>query len=154
MRPGINLEGKRVLVVGLARTGVAAALFCAARGARVTATEERSASELGDTAARLRAAGCYLELGGHRAGTFVEQDLIVPSPGVPANHSGLEAARAAGIPIWSEIELAWQFLRGRLIAITGSNGKTTTTALLGHILAAAGGSSGPVLVATVISAPR
>ena len=137
MRPGIELANKRVLVVGLARTGLATALFCAAHGARVTATEQRSATQLGETLGPLRAAGCALELGGHSAATFLEQDLIVPSPGVPATHPGLAAARAAHIPIWSEIELAWRFLRGRLIAITGSNGKTTVTSLVGHILSAA-----------------
>jgi UDP-N-acetylmuramoylalanine--D-glutamate ligase len=150
IEPQIELRGKRVLVVGLARTGVATALFCAARGALVTATEERGADGVGDAARRLREAGCALELGGHRVETFREQDLIVPSPGVPASHPGLVAARAAGIPIWSEIELAWRFLCGRLVAITGSNGKTTTTALLGHILAGAGM---PVIVAGNIGTP-
>ena len=84
---------------------------------------------------KLRDAGCALELGGHSNETFLAQDLIVPSPGVPAALPGLAAARAARIPVWSEIELAWRFLRGRFVAITGSNGKTTTTSLVGHILA-------------------
>ena len=82
MKPGIDLAGKQVLVVGLARTGVATALFCAARGAHVTATEERPETQIAETAAKLRAAGVTLELGGHGPQTFVEQDLIVPSPGV------------------------------------------------------------------------
>jgi UDP-N-acetylmuramoylalanine--D-glutamate ligase len=138
MEPQIELRGKRVLVVGLARTGLAAALFCQARGARVTASDARSESEIGEAALQLREAGCALELGGHTLPTFQSQDLIVPSPGVPANLPGLVAARAAGTPIWSEIELASSFLRGKLVAITGSNGKTTTTALLGHILVGAG----------------
>jgi UDP-N-acetylmuramoylalanine--D-glutamate ligase len=150
MGPPVHLEGKRVLVVGLARTGVATALFCARRGARVTATDERDAAQLGASVAELSAAGCALELGGHRSETFLRQDLIVPSPGVPANQPGLVAARAAGIPVWSEIELAWRFLRGRLVAITGSNGKTTTTALIAHILA---GSSKPVILAGNIGSP-
>lgn len=150
MRPGIELANKRVLVVGLARTGLATALFCAAHGARVTATERRSATQLGEALGPLRAAGCALELGGHSAATFLEQDLIVPSPGVPATHPGLAAARAAHIPIWSEIELAWRFLRGRLIAITGSNGKTTVTSLVGHILSAVGT---PPIVAGNIGTP-
>jgi UDP-N-acetylmuramoylalanine--D-glutamate ligase len=134
VKPGIELEGKRVLVVGLARTGIATALFCAAHGARVTATEERAEAEIAETVAKLRTAGVVPELGGHREETFLAQDLIVPSPGVPANMSNLEAAREAKIPVWSEIELAWRFLSGRLIAVTGSNGKTTTTSLIGHIL--------------------
>ena len=95
LRPGIELEGKRVLVVGLARTGVATALFCAARGARVTATEERGAAALGEAAHKLRDAGCALEFGGHSDEIFLAQDLIVPSPGVPASLPGLVAARAA-----------------------------------------------------------
>jgi UDP-N-acetylmuramoylalanine--D-glutamate ligase len=134
LKQGIELTGKRVLVVGLARTGIATALFCAERGARVTATEERSETQLSETAAKLRAAGVALELGGHIPETFLQQDLIVPSPGVPLDLPVLAAARSAQIPVWSEIELAWRFLRGRLVCITGSNGKTTTTALVGHIL--------------------
>lgn len=150
LRPGIELEGKRVLVVGLARTGVATALFCAARGARVTATEERGEAAVGEAAQTLRDAGCTLEFGGHSNELFLAQDLIVPSPGVPASVPGLVAARSAGIPVWSEIELAWRFLRGRFVAITGSNGKTTTTSLVGHILENA---SMPVIVAGNIGTP-
>lgn len=150
MRPGIELEAKRVLVVGLARTGVATALFCAARGARVTATEERGEAAVGDAVRTLRDAGCTLEFGGHSNEIFLAQDLIVPSPGVPASLPGLAAARGAGIPVWSEIELASRFLRGRFVAITGSNGKTTTTSLVGHILESA---SLPVIVAGNIGTP-
>lgn len=150
MKPGIELAGKQVLVVGLARTGIATALFCAARGARVTATEERPESQIAETSAKLRAAGVTLELGGHKAQTFIEQDLIVPSPGVPPTMAALAAARVIGIPVWSELELAWRFLRGRLVCITGSNGKTTTTSLIGHILETAGL---PVQVAGNIGTP-
>ena len=155
MRPGIDLAGKRVSVVGLARTGVVAALFSASYRATVTATDERPESQLQETAAKLRAAGVKLELGGHPAESFLDQDLIVVSPGVPAKLPGLELARARGIPVWSEIELAWRFLRGKLIAITGSNGKTTTTSLVGHILQTAaiptliGGNIGTPLLALV-----
>jgi UDP-N-acetylmuramoylalanine--D-glutamate ligase len=150
LKPGIELAHKHVLVVGLARTGIATALFCAARGAHVTATEERAESQIAETAAKLRAAGVILELGGHSAQTFVQQDLIVPSPGVSPLMPALAAARSLGIPVWSEIELAWRFLRGRLICITGSNGKTTTTSLVGHILETAGV---PVQVAGNIGTP-
>ena len=150
MIPGIELRGKRVLVVGLARTGVSTAQFCAARGARVTVSDARSAAQLGEIVGRLREAGCALELGGHTTPTFLAQDLIVPSPGVPATLASLVAAREAGIPIWSEIELASRFLRGRLVAITGSNGKTTTTALIAHILVGAGM---PVILAGNIGTP-
>jgi UDP-N-acetylmuramoylalanine--D-glutamate ligase len=150
LNPGIQLEGKRVLVVGLARTGIATALFCAAHGARVTATEERDEANVSEAAAKLSAAGVALELGGHREATFLAQDLIVPSPGVPATVPCLVAARGAQIPIWSEIELAWRFLRGKLVAITGSNGKTTTTSLIGHIFESAGV---PTIVAGNIGTP-
>ena len=150
MRSGIELAGKRVLVVGLARTGIATALFCAARGARVTASEERPESQVAEAAAKLRAAGCTLELGGHREDTFLAQDLVVPSPGAVPTMPHLLAARAQGIPVWSEIELAWRFLQGRLVAVTGSNGKTTTTSLIGHILETAGV---PVIVAGNIGTP-
>ncbi len=155
MATGFEPRGKRVLVVGLARTGVATALFCAARGARVTATESRSEAEVGETVAKLRAANCALELGGHREETFLSQDLIVPSPGVSADVPFLQAARAKGIAICSEIELAYRFLKGRLIGITGSNGKTTTTSLVAHLLETAGfpailaGNIGTPLIARV-----
>ena len=138
MRPGFDLSGKRVLVVGLARTGVAVSLFAAGYGATVTATDEKPESELAETAAKLRGAGVKLELGGHPAAAFLEQDLIVVSPGVPANLPALVLAHLKGIPVWGEVELAWRFLRGKLVAITGSNGKTTTTSLVAHILAGAG----------------
>ena len=150
-----ELRGKRVLVVGLARTGVATALFCAARGAHVTATDARPENEIGDVLAPLRSAGVKLELGGHRENTFLAQDLIVPSPGVPADAPLLQAARAKGVTIWSEVELADRFLSGRLIGITGSNGKTTTTSLIEHILRNAGlptilaGNIGTPLIARV-----
>ena len=130
----MELNNKRVLVVGLARTGVATALFCAARGAKVTVTESRNEAGLGVAVAQLRAEGVILELGGHQEPTFVRQDLIVPSPGVPADFPLLTVARAKGVKVWSEIELASRFLQGRLIGITGSNGKTTTTSLVEHIL--------------------
>jgi UDP-N-acetylmuramoylalanine--D-glutamate ligase len=117
---------------------VATALFCAARNAKVTATEVRPESELGDVPARLRAAGVTLELGGHTEKTFLAQDLIIPSPGVPADDALLVAARSKKITIWSEIELAYRFQEGKLVGITGSNGKTTTTTLLHHILAHSG----------------
>jgi len=137
--PGsMELRKKRVLVVGLARTGVATALFCTRHNAVVTATDTRAEGELGEAIGRLRAAGVTLELGGHQEKTYLAQDLIIPSPGVPADDSFLVAARRKGITVWSEIELAYRFLEGELIGITGSNGKTTTTTLLHHILQSAG----------------
>jgi UDP-N-acetylmuramoylalanine--D-glutamate ligase len=138
MTAPVELRGKRVLVVGLARTGVATALFCAGRGAVVTATDSRPAAELAEAAAKLTAAGVTLDLGGHRRESFLAADLVVPSPGVPFDQEDLLAARKKGVAVWSEIELASRYLRGRLVGITGSNGKTTTTALTGHILKTAG----------------
>ncbi|MGH9746686.1 MAG: UDP-N-acetylmuramoyl-L-alanine--D-glutamate ligase [Candidatus Acidiferrales bacterium] len=155
MRPGFDLEGKRVLVVGLARTGVAVALFCAGYGARVTATDLKAESEIGEAVEKLRAANVELELGAYAPLTLAGFDLVVVSPGVPVNAPLLALAREHGIPVWSEIELAWRFLRGKLVAITGSNGKTTTTSLVAHILKTAniprliGGNIGTPLLARV-----
>jgi len=150
VRLGVELEGKRLLVVGLARTGIVVSLFCAAYGARVTATDEKPESALADAAEKLRAAGVTLEFGAPPPEIFVNQDLIIVSPGVPAKLPGLELARNRNIPVWSEIELAWRLLRGKLVAITGSNGKTTTTALVAHILKSA---KMPVLVGGNIGTP-
>ena len=150
MGQGIELAGKRVLVVGLARTGVATALFCAARGAQVTATETRAEADVAEAAVKLRAAGCRLELGGHHEEAFLAQDLIIPSPGVAPEMACLAAARAKGIPVWSEVELASRFLKGRLVGVTGSNGKTTTASLLAHILKRA---QFPTLLAGNIGTP-
>lgn len=150
MRLGVELEGKRLLVVGLARTGIVVSLFCAAYGAHVTAVDEKSESALAETAARLRNAGVALQFGAVPPEIFVNQDLIIVSPGVPAKLPGLEQARNRGVTVWSEIELAWRLLRGKLVAITGSNGKTTTTVLVGHILQSA---KIPVLVGGNIGTP-
>ncbi len=145
----------RVLVIGLARTGLATALFCAKHNAIVTATDTRPESDLGEAPAKLRDAGVTLELSGHVEKTYLAQDLIIPSPGVPADDPLLARARSKGITIWSEIELAYRFLEGELIGITGSNGKTTTTTLVHHILKAAGkkailaGNVGTPLIACV-----
>jgi len=150
--PGpVDLKSKRVLVVGLARTGIAMAQFCASRGAAVTATDSRGEAEIGEeVVAKLRAANVSLELGGHQEPTFLRQDLIIPSPGVPADAPMLQAARAKGVTIWSEIELAYRFRQGKLIGITGSNGKTTTTSLVAHILRTA---SFPTILAGNIGTP-
>jgi UDP-N-acetylmuramoylalanine--D-glutamate ligase len=138
MSGSIELRKMRVLVVGLARTGVATALFCAKHNAVVTATDMRPESELREAPAKLREAGVTLEPGGHQEKTYLAQDLIIPSPGVPADDPLLLKARSKKITIWSEIELAYRFLEGELIGITGSNGKTTTTTLVHHILKTAG----------------
>ena len=134
----MELKDKRALVVGLARTGTAAARFLAGRGARVTLSEVRPESAVAAEAAALRELGVGVECGGHDDSSFLAADLIVLSPGVPLDLPALARARKKGIEIISELELAWRFLRGTVVAVTGSNGKTTTTALLGKIFAEAG----------------
>jgi UDP-N-acetylmuramoylalanine--D-glutamate ligase len=130
-----SVRGKRVVVVGAARSGVAAAELLVRRGARVTLTDLRDQI---DDEERLRAAGVALELGGHDASTFQGADLIVLSPGVPSQLPALEAARQAGVPVTGELELASRWLRGRIVAITGTKGKSTTTTLTGRMLEAGG----------------
>ncbi len=132
----VDIAKKRVLVVGLGRSGVAAAQLCAARGARVTVTDKRAAAELGPAAAGLPASVAR-ELGGHRRETFVGADLIVLSPGVPEIPE-LAAARAAGVAITGELELAGRFVAAAVVAISGPNGKATTTTLVGEMLRATG----------------
>jgi len=128
----LALGGKRVLVVGLARSGIAAARLAVARGARVRATDRRVASELAPLA-ELQAAGVELALGGHDPGDFTSADLVVVSPGVPLLLPEIQAARRAGVPVVGEIELAWRLLPRPVpaVGITGTNGKSTTTALAG-----------------------
>jgi UDP-N-acetylmuramoylalanine--D-glutamate ligase len=134
----MDLKNKRVLVVGLGKSGVASALFLKARGARVTVSDAKPPDQLGDEIPQLLDHGITVETGGHGERTFQGQDLIVVSPGVPVNAASLVQARALGEPVIGEIELAAQFLSGPIVAITGSNGKTTTTTLVGEILATSG----------------
>jgi UDP-N-acetylmuramoylalanine--D-glutamate ligase len=133
-----SVAGQRVVVMGAARSGVAAALLLAARGARVTLSDLRPALADADDAGRLRAAGVELELGGHAADTLARAALIVLSPGVPPTQPALAAARAAGVPVVGEVELASRWLRGRVVAVTGTKGKSTTTTLAGRMLEAGG----------------
>ena len=132
---GFDVKGKRVTVVGAARSGLAAAKLLAGRGAHVTLSEARD--EVPDAGA-LRAAGVSLEVGGHKTDTFTSADLIVLSPGVAPEQREVSAARERGVPIVGEVELASRWLQGRVIAITGTKGKSTTTALTGRMLDAAG----------------
>lgn len=118
-------------------SGVAAARFLAGRGALVTVNDAKPETEL-EEAAALRAAGIEIVSGSHPVELFENADLIVASPGVPLALEPFRRARAAEVPIMGEVELAGRFLRGRLVGITGSNGKTTTTALVGELLAQAG----------------
>lgn len=130
-----SVSGQRVLVVGAARSGLAAAELLAARGAAVTLTD-RAATIPGED--RLRAIGVALDLGGHDAALFTGADLIVTSPGVPPELAPLAAARAAGVPVIGELELASRWLAGKVLAITGTKGKSTTTTLVGRMLEASG----------------
>ncbi len=130
-----SVRGKRVTVAGAARSGVAAAELLVKRGAQVTLSEAR---EHIDDEQPLLAAGVQLELGGHREPTFTGADLVVLSPGVPIGQSAVAAARLAGVPVIGELELASRWLRGRVVAITGTKGKSTTTTLAGRMLEAGG----------------
>src|SRR6202522_632258 len=134
----MELKGKKVLVVGLGKSGLAAALFLRRQGAQVTVSDLRSAQALGQEIPSLMEAGISVEAGGHGLLTFRRQDLIVVSPGVPLFTPELVQVRNLGLPIIGELELAARFLQGNVLAITGSNGKTTTTTLCGEIFRAAG----------------
>jgi UDP-N-acetylmuramoylalanine--D-glutamate ligase len=133
-----EMRGKRVVVVGMAATGMAAATFLRQQGAAVTVSEIKTEHELADRPEQLRSLGVAVEMGRQSPQTFNSGDLIVVSPGVDSATLPLEQARTRGIPIVSEVELASWFLTPPLIAITGTNGKSTTTALIGHILSAWG----------------
>jgi UDP-N-acetylmuramoylalanine--D-glutamate ligase len=135
MTSAFDVSGRRVLVVGAARSGLAASALLVRRGARVTLADTRPALA---EAPELRALGVALELGPHRPGSFTGTELIVTSPGVPSGLDELVLARDAGVPVIGELELASRWLRGRLVAITGTKGKSTTTALVGRMLEASG----------------
>ena len=146
----MELKGKKVLVVGLGKSGLAAALFLRRKGAQVTVSDVRSAESLAKEIPALLEEGIMVEAGGHGLLTFRRQDLIVVSPGVPLDTPELVQAKNLGRPVIGELELAARFLKGRILAITGSNGKTTTTALAGEILKEAGL---PTMVAGNIGVP-
>ena len=146
----MDLKEKRVLVVGLGKSGVASALFLKAHGAQVTVSDTKSGDDLRNEIPTLLDHGITVETGGHGERTFRGQDLIVVSPGVPVDAPPLVQARSLGEMVIGEIELAAQFLPGPIVAITGSNGKTTTTTLTGEIFTAAGV---PTLVGGNIGTP-
>ncbi len=134
----MDLRGKRVLVVGLGKSGVASALFLQQRGAKISVSDAKSEDQLRDEIPLLLDHGISVETGQHGERTFRDQDLIIVSPGVPFDVPQLVYARERGIPVIGEVELAARFLKGHMVAITGSNGKTTTTTLAGAIISAGG----------------
>ncbi|MGB6131158.1 MAG: UDP-N-acetylmuramoyl-L-alanine--D-glutamate ligase [Acidobacteriaceae bacterium] len=134
----MEIKGKKILVVGLGKSGLAAALFLRRQGAQVTVSDVRSAEELAKEIPALIDEGIAVEAGGHGLLTFRRQDLIIVSPGVPLDTPELALVMKFGLPIIGELELAAHYLRGKILAITGSNGKTTTTTLCGEVLAAGG----------------
>jgi UDP-N-acetylmuramoylalanine--D-glutamate ligase len=134
----MELKNKRVLVVGLGKSGLSAAMFLRAKGARVTVSDTRSAVALAHEIPALLEAGIMVESGGHGLLTFRRQDLIVVSPGVPMDTPEVHQTKSFGMPVIGEVELASRFLQGQIVAITGSNGKTTTTSLVGKIFSDAG----------------
>lgn len=156
----LRLAGRHAVVMGLARSGIAAAGLLARRGAQVVATDVQPAEALGAEVEALAAAGVRLELGGHRLETFKHAELVVVSPGVPWERPELQAARAAGAQVLGELEFAAGFIDGPIAAVTGTKGKSTTTAALGAMLRAAGqdarvgGNIGVPLSGLVESAPR
>ena len=134
----MELNGKNVLVVGLGASGRATAAFLKHRGAHVTATDTASEEELGNIVGDLQGRGINLELGAHRRQSFETADLVVISPGVPHTIAPIAGARACGVPAIGEVELACRFITEPIVAITGTNGKTTTTSLVGSMLEQSG----------------
>ena len=134
----MELAQKKIVVVGLGITGLAVARFLKNREAAVTVTDLAPQSDLGSKVKDLKEAGISLDLGGHQSETFENADLIVMSPGVPHTIAPAVQARERGIPVIGEIELASKFIRPPVIAVTGTNGKTTTTELVGDMLKRSG----------------
>jgi UDP-N-acetylmuramoylalanine--D-glutamate ligase len=134
----MELANRNILVVGLGRTGFAAARFLHGRGATVLVTDRACEEELGDQAKILKAMGIKAELGQHRSASFKSADLIVLSPGVPHTIEPIRKATSHGVPVLSEVELASRFIQEPIIAVTGTNGKTTTTELVGQMLRSSG----------------
>ncbi|MEW6056720.1 MAG: UDP-N-acetylmuramoyl-L-alanine--D-glutamate ligase [Bdellovibrionota bacterium] len=130
----LKLKGKKVTVVGLGKSGVSAARFLTNQGAKVTISDSKPKSELIDSIKTLGELKVELDLGKHTSKVFTSADLIVLSPGVPSNIEPLVEAKNAGVPITNDIEIATSFIKSPIIAVTGTNGKTTTTALIGDML--------------------
>ncbi|MGM0452145.1 MAG: UDP-N-acetylmuramoyl-L-alanine--D-glutamate ligase [Thermodesulfobacteriota bacterium] len=134
----MEFANKHIVVVGLGKTGEALCRFLVNRGAAVTATDRNPADALGDATGRLAQLPVRLELGGHNEKTFTAADMVVVSPGVAHTIAPIAAAKAAGVAVIGEIELAWHFISAPIVAVTGTNGKSTVTALIGEMLSASG----------------
>lgn len=134
----MDIQGKKVLVIGMGKSGVAAAQLLKREGAEVTVSDVRSRKALGRKVYELEHAQIVVETGRQRQESSRESDLVVISPGVPVTHPAVEGALLKGIPVIGEMELGYSFLSAPVIGITGSNGKSTTTTLIGDILEAAG----------------
>jgi UDP-N-acetylmuramoylalanine--D-glutamate ligase len=134
MARDIDLQGRKVLVVGLARTGLATVKFLKTKGSIVSTTEMRPKEEMKEAIQELEGMDIPMEWGGHRTETFLKPDLIVVSPGVDLSIEPIQKALKKGIRVISEIELAYHFIHIPIIAVTGTNGKTTTTLLIGEML--------------------
>lgn len=134
----MELADKHIIIVGLGKTGQALARFLLRRGAKVTVSDSAPEEQLGKAPEQLRRAGARLELGGHGSAGFKSADFIVLSPGVPHNIEVLETARRAGVPVIGEIELAARFITTPVVAVTGTNGKSTVTRLTGLMLEKSG----------------
>jgi len=130
----MDLNGRKVLVVGLARTGLATTEFLRARGSVVSTTEAKSREEMREAIQELEGMDIQMEWGGHRIETFLKPDLIVVSPGVDLSMEPIQKALQNGVRVISELELAYHFIQVPIIAVTGTNGKTTTTTLIGEML--------------------
>ena len=130
----MDLKGKRVLVVGLARTGIATAKFLKTKGSLVTTTEVRPKEEMKEAVQELKGMDISTEWDGHQTETFLKQDIIVVSPGVDLSIKPIQNAIQHKVRVISEIELAYHFIDVPIIAVTGTNGKTTTTLLIGEML--------------------
>ncbi len=132
-----SLRGKNVLVVGLGKSGTAAARLLVEKGARVSIVDQRRASDLKAFTKELPAS--VKRIFGQKSFSADGHDLVILSPGVRWDHPSLVSARKKKIPVWPELELGWRFMKPRFtIAVTGTNGKTTTTALIGHVLQKSG----------------
>ena len=134
----MRLAGRRALVVGLGKSGVAAARLLATYGARVAVADDKGEGELGDSLRQLDGVPHEQHLGGLRQDAFRERDLVVVSPGVPLSAPPIAEARSRGVEVIGEVELAARFIEEPIAGITGTNGKSTTTALTAHLLRAAG----------------